>query len=187
MKLTSFSAGIALAITLLVPQVTTAGPVKPYQEIISIATDISQEAKALGRALRELQRQLAVVPDEIYRIRKNPKDLMVPILGTLARITASVEFVNGQVIYFRIAAAATGAEGLMFEASELEALLQAAPKGNEISEVVLRVIKAVGAGQVTEIVKRVAEAQKLLSQLETAASALRDAGPCIRREIQELN
>ena len=75
----------------------------------------------------------------------------------------------------------------MAEAAELEAVLKAAPKGNEISEVVLRLTKAVGAGQVTEIVKRVAEAQGLLKQLETAVSALRDAGPCIRREIQELD
>ena len=110
MKLTSIASGLALSFLCLTPSISEAAP-KPYKAIQRAATDITIEATRLGHVINSLQRLLDVIPDGLYLPKKNQRDMIPPILGATATLTASLDFIDGQVVYMRTAAIASGAEG----------------------------------------------------------------------------
>lgn len=123
------------------------------------ANFISSGAARLEALLAMLSsaRYREVVPDGIYRMLETS-------IGALAaeadRLVALAE--------------KSGHAGLAAEARGVRSMVLALPKGNEISEVILRMS---GKGnEISEVVL-----------MQEALSALRRAAPCIRREIQELD
>ncbi len=131
------------------------------------------ETPSQHRLIQHNANRVTAIASRLTPLVDRLQDVVPPIFGRskLRKLQSGLEEIENHLETIAAMAKSSGEVGLIEEAAKLQQILEAAPNRKEISKVVLRRMPADG----------------LIVELAEALDALRNAAPCIRREIQELD
>ncbi|NJM36795.1 MAG: hypothetical protein HC845_02370 [Akkermansiaceae bacterium] len=179
MKLTTptrgllMACGLSSAFLVLTASSALAETPNSYRLIQRNANRVTAIADRLVSWVDRLQLAEDVVPDGIYRESPANNDVVPPIFdrSALRKLQSGLEEIADHIDIIAALAKSSGKPGLIGEAAELQETLETAPDRDEISQAIFR-----GA-----------PSSELIEELTITLEALKNAAPCIRREIQELD